>query len=1265
MSSKLRELKCVTLNVRGLNDAEKRSSVFKWLTDVKSDIIFLQETFCREIMVPIFNNSWQGRLEHAVTDSAYSRGVSILFNAKHDIKVENKHASSDGRLLLLNVDINGKLMTLVNIYAHNVEKDRKSLFNKVEKWIKLYAKYKDNLIVAGDINCCLRVQDRSKPTHLRDKSRILLDNIVKRQNLNDAWAAITHEPGYTYVDKRHGTLSRLDYIFVSRSIKLGDGDVNISVCPCVPDHNAVTLRLYMSGNHRGPGYWKMNNDLLKDDEFNIEVKNVVNETIHKYSKETAGFVWEMLKIKVKEKAICISVKRGKEKMKQKERYQKELDSLNRLLCTSIRDNDMLVKKEELENKLRDIYMKEARGAQLRSKAKYIEKGETSLSYFKGLEKIHQSNNVIESVLGTDGEVMYDDEDIMHECCKFYEILYRSLNIDVDLIESYINNTDVPKLNEVERTLCDSEINEKEVHEAVMNLKHNRSPGVDGITAEFYQRHWDMLKVPYMNMLKESYNEGELPTTMNQSVATLIFKKGDKQSLNNYRPISLSNYDYKIVAFILAKRLQGVIKSIIHQDQSAYIKGRYIGINARYIADFYSYCEKKNIPGVILSLDFEKAFDRLEWNFMDRALKAFNFGDVFIKWIQILYKRPQIMVKNNGWISKSINTERGIRQGCPVSALLFILSIELMAINIRQNMEIEGFQLADREKKLSQYADDSTLTLTSIKSIDASMKTVIDFCKVSGMKLNIEKTEGIWLGTFKSNPLYYQGIKFTQSCVRVLGIYIGHDKDKCYVENWQSKINRLKNSIHVWKSRKLSLFGKVQILKSLALSKFVYSFTVLCVPEIIIKELTKCFYGFLWNKIDRIKRNTLIAEYKDGGIRMVDVESTVKALKAAWIPRLLKLGTHESIIFRNLRESNLSLDTILNGDIYDKNVFPENLSLPEFYKDCITCFNDCKNKSKIKLDVHSFLSQPIWCNNRFIVKGKSMLLNNWIRSGYVYVRDLYKDGAFLKSDELYRNLVDKRNWLIEYKQVKNMVEKQGRKYPCEEYAKYVNVKHSIRLNCKARTYLIDGQTSKFFYNLMIETKYKRSFVERLWNKRLNKDIVPSQWENIYLNRIHSLPDNKLRGFMYKILHNIVPSREVLYKWKKLNTNLCPHCNELETIEHIYFECPLVKHIWKALCTNTKVDVNWSKIIMGYRLDIPIHYVRNLLFSIVLYGRYKHWSRGLEETVIAKDLLAMILGDIKKWNFVINHDNSIRNHNVIRDIWNKLKLVEMFKCLYDNV
>ena len=174
------------------------------------------------------------------------------------------------------------------------------------------------------------------------------------------------------------------------------------------------------------------------------------------------------------------------------------------------------------------------------------------------------------------------------------------------------------------------------------------------------------------MVNESFSKKTLPDSLTTAVISLLHKKGERYLLKNYRPISLTNYDYKIIAFALSYRLQKVLPSLIHKNQTAYIKKRFIGDNVRTIDDIIAYSEKYNNDGVILSLDFQKAFDTIEWNFMHKVLEKLNFGNDLISWIEILYQNANVVIKNNGYISKKIFLERGLRQGCPISSILFIL-----------------------------------------------------------------------------------------------------------------------------------------------------------------------------------------------------------------------------------------------------------------------------------------------------------------------------------------------------------------------------------------------------------------------------------------------------------------------------------------------------------------------------------------------------------------------------------------------------------------
>ena len=180
----------------------------------------------------------------------------------------------------------------------------------------------------------------------------------------------------------------------------------------------------------------------------------------------------------------------------------------------------------------------------------------------------------------------------------------------------------------------------------------------------------------MDMIIECFQKGELPKTTRQAIITLIPKKDIKIHIKDFRPISLTNIDFRIITLTYAQRLQKIIGDIISENQSAYIKKRYIGHNIRLLEDICYYCESQNKEGGLIALDFRKAFDSLDWNFIESTLKTFDFGENFQKFFRIIYNKPQTFIKNNGWVTEPFQMTRGIRQGCAVSALIFILCTEI-------------------------------------------------------------------------------------------------------------------------------------------------------------------------------------------------------------------------------------------------------------------------------------------------------------------------------------------------------------------------------------------------------------------------------------------------------------------------------------------------------------------------------------------------------------------------------------------------------------
>ena len=230
--------------------------------------------------------------------------------------------------------------------------------------------------------------------------------------------------------------------------------------------------------------------------------------------------------------------------------------------------------------------------------------------------------------------------------------------------------------------------------------------------------------------------------------------------------------------MIAKRIQPKLPKLIHTDQTGFIKGRFIGQNVRLLIDLMEYTDVKKIPGILLFVDFEKAFDTVEWSFIHNVLKRFNFGPVIRHWISTLYSDVESAVINGGYMTNFFQISRGVRQGCPLSPLLFVLGAEILAQKIRQSPGCRGIELPQSvEAKISQFADDTTFICRDTDALKENMKVLNDFRDISGLRLNKKKTKAMWIGSSKDNRTKPMGFQSYQEPIKTLGTHLSYDKDR--------------------------------------------------------------------------------------------------------------------------------------------------------------------------------------------------------------------------------------------------------------------------------------------------------------------------------------------------------------------------------------------------------------------------------------------------------------------------------------------------------
>jgi hypothetical protein len=355
-------------------------------------------------------------------------------------------------------------------------------------------------------------------------------------------------------------------------------------------------------------------------------------------------------------------------------------------------------------------------------------------------------------------------------------------------------------------------------------------------------------------------------------------------------------DLKILSKTLAKRLKLVMSKIITSNQTAYVKDRFIGEAVRLISDILETTEEMDIGALLVTIDFQKAFDSLNHVFIIESCRKFGIPDEMLSWIELLLKNQESCVINAGTTTKYFNLERGARQGDPIAAYLFIIALEMLFIMIKANNEIKPLELCDTAFLYSAYADDVSLYLKDEDSVRALFATIKIFSSYSDLKPNYSKCEIAGIGALKGVEWALCGLKsvdLTQSTIKILGLHFSYNEKLKNEKNFTDTVSKIENLLRVWRLRNLTLEGKITIFKTLAISGVVYNAYLSGVPDYVITALKKIQNNFLWDgKKAKIKHDTLCNFYEKGGLQSVDIDFKFKALQLSWIKRLYDSNDHQ-------------------------------------------------------------------------------------------------------------------------------------------------------------------------------------------------------------------------------------------------------------------------------------------------------------------------------------------------------------------------------------
>ena len=528
--------------------------------------------------------------------------------------------------------------------------------------------------------------------------------------------------------------------------------VKCEILPCFfSDHDSVDLVFDVENvfSH-GPGVWKLNLELLQDSDFCEKIVQMISKLVdYQRCFPSLHEWWDFSKSSFKDIAQVFS------KNKQTRLNRDRVNATNLLIKAKrdlvAGDESAKLRIEHLENDLLAISRAQNEAVKICSRAQWLEDGEKPTKYFFSLESTRAEKNLIRVIYNSEGTEVVTQPDIEAAHCDFYRKLYSCDPVDLKIQQDLLSKVQI-SLSDQDSGLYENVLSADEISHAVRGLSKGKTPGSEGLPVEFYVKFWDQLCPILLQIYQFSFDQGFLSTSMQGSVTRLIFKKDDPENLKNWRPISLLNVDYKILSKALTNRLSKVLTSIVGEDQTCSVPNRTIFDNLTLFRDTLNYIDLTNETGILVSLDQEKAFDRVDRSFLSNVLRRFGFGSVFERWISVLYHDAAMRILVNGFLTDQIPLERGVRQGNPLSPLLYILCAEVLAFNIRSETTIRGFLLPGaqgQQFKMRQYADDSMCFVKDLYSLSVLFSILKRYELGTGAKLNYSKTEAMWLGAWRS------------------------------------------------------------------------------------------------------------------------------------------------------------------------------------------------------------------------------------------------------------------------------------------------------------------------------------------------------------------------------------------------------------------------------------------------------------------------------------------------------------------------------------